>query len=512
MRILGITTALVFALAACGGDDGGPGGPSENDRTVATIQVTPSNPSVDEGGTVALGATAKNAAGATVDGTTFTWSSANPAVASVAEATGVVTGVATGTTTVSATGGGKSGSTTVTVTAGTVTTTTAIAYARGGQIRLVELDGSNDRAIWTQPYPEIDYYSVSGLTWKPDGTAIAFSSNHEQVLSFYDRDIYSVRPDGSRLRKLTNGPAYEELAGYPQGIVTVRVRNLSGDAGPFVVYVQGAREPLADLIATGDTKTFTFPFVADFGEHAQPVVAILGAYRWFDAGAAPDVRAGATVDGGLLTITAGSALQDFGAVAPGWRADGAKLGFLNPLTCILSQVSANPPPGYSHTPLLDPDVAAPCAYDWAPPAVGAHHLLVTDLDATAGELRIHRLAEGSSTLGPPLVTSPSYDRMTDLRWLPDGSGFLFAKSGELFDDNINLYEHTFATGNTRQVTSFTETVIRGFSVSPDGQRIAFERAATLDGPSDIWVMRRDGSDARLLVQNGTSPAWNPASP
>jgi hypothetical protein len=34
----------------------------------------------------------------------------------------------------------------------------------------------------------------------------------------------------------------------------------------------------------------------------------------------------------------------------------------------------------------------------------------------------------------------------------------------------------------------------------------------LDGPSDIWVMRRDGSDARLLVQNGTSPAWNPASP
>jgi TolB protein len=510
IRLTRLTVAALLALTACGGDDKGPSEPGGNDGTITTIQITPTSPSVDEGGTVTLAAVAKNAAGETVEGTSFTWTSANTAIATVGQTTGVVTGVLAGTTQVTATGGGKTGTTTVTVTTGAATTTTtAIAYTRGGEIRLIDLDGRNDRNIWTQPYPDIPSYTVKGLVWKPDGTELAFSSNHEQIVSFYDREIYAVRPDGSRLRKLTNGPKYEDLASFPQGIVTARVTNLSSESGPFVIYVVGAREPQAAVIAPGSTQTFTFPFVADFGDHAQAVVAIYGGYRWFDAGAAPDVKAGQTVNGGTVTITGGVTAANVGAVGPAWRSDGAKLGFLSTVTCILYQVSDDPPPGYSHSPLLDPDVTAPCTWDYSPPSVAGHHLLVTNIDFDAGEGHIHRLPEGSSTLGPALVTFPSYDQMTDMRWLPDGSGFLFAKGGELFDESIHLFEHTFATGSTRQVTSFAETVIRGISISPDGQFVAFERAATLDGPSDIWVMRRDGSDPRLLVQNGTSPAWNP---
>jgi len=515
MRLVMRSFAAVMAaalLAACGGDskpptdpgDGGGGG----DHSVATVQVTPANPSVAEGGTVTLSAVAKDVSGQTVAGTTFTWSTSAPGVATVDQATGLVTGVSAGTASITATGGGKAGSTTVTVTAVPVTTSTAIAYARGNEIRLVELDGSNDRVIWATPRPELNY-TVSGLVWKPDGTEIAFSSDHEEAVSFFQRDIYAVRPDGSRLRKITNGPTHDELASYPQGTVTVTVTNFTGDGGPYIVYAQGAREPQSALIAPGASQTLTFPNVADLGEGVQPVVAILGAFRWF-GGAVADVRAGATVDAGSLTITT-NPIENFGVVGPGWRSDGAQIGYLESPACILEASPADPPPGASYNPILDPDLFAPCAYDWAPSSVGADQLLIHVMDFDADEGRISRITAGSNTAGTPFVTFPVYEQVTDLRWLHDGSGFLYAKRTDLFDESVNLFEYLFASGSARQITTFSGENVRAFSISPDGQSVVFERAPALDGPADVWVMQRDGSNARRLVQNGTSPAWNPSA-
>jgi hypothetical protein len=509
MRYFRLLVGAVLGLAACSKDTKDPTNPGGGgDGGVVTVDVTPANPSVPVGGTMTLSAVAKDASGQPVDGTTFSWSSAAPGVASVNEATGVVAGVAAGTATISATGGGKTGSTTVTVTSVAVTTSTAIAYVRGSEIRLVELDGSNDRVIWATPRPEL-HYTVSGLAWRPNGTEIAFSSNHEQAVSFNDRDIYAVRPDGSGLRKITNGPTHDRLASYPQGTVTVTVTNLSGDAGPYILYVLGAQEPQSALIAPGDSKTLTFPNVADFGDGVQPAVAIFGAFRWFGAAGA-DVRAGATADAGTLSITSSGGIENLGAVGPGWRSDGTKLAFLDSPACILEQVPADPPPGFSFDPLLDPNLFTPCAFDWAPAAVGVDQLLVALTDFDAGEGGIFRVAEGSTSKGQPLVTYPDYEQLTDLRWLPDGSGFLFAKRTDLFDESVNLFEHVIASGETRQVTTFAGENVRAFGISPDGQSVVFERAPALDGPADIGVMRRDGSDARLLVHDGTSPAWNPS--
>jgi Tol biopolymer transport system component len=514
MRFFRLTLALTLAAAlsvtACSGDSP-PEPPGGGDPVVAVVEVTPTNPSVPVGNTVALGATAKDAAGATVDGTTFTWSSNNPGVASVAEATGVVTGVAPGTASISATGGGKTGSTTVTVTAGTVTTTAALAYARGGEIRLVNADGGNDRAIWTAPSAE-NGYAVSGLSWKPDGTEIAFASDHEQAVSIFNWDIYTVRSDGSGLRKITNAPTHDQLASYPQGTVTVRVSNVSvSDAGPYFIYVLGAEEPQSVLIPAGESKTLTFSNVADLGV-PQLVVAILPlqGLRWYDVSAAADVQPGATVDAGTLNLSFSGGLENFGAVGPGWRSDGAKIAYLEANTCILHQAPANPPLGTSFDNLLDPDAFTPCTYDYAPSAVGVDQLLIGHFDTDAFEVKILRVSEGSSTAGQPYYTYPSSERLLwDLRWLPDGSGFLFAKQTALLDESVNVFEHVIATGATRQLTTFGDGYVRALSVSPDGQFVALERAAAADGPSDIWVMRRDGSDARLLVQNGRSPAWNP---
>jgi hypothetical protein len=82
------------------------GGPS-----VKAVTVTPSSATIAVNGSVQLSASASppKAAG------TFTWATANPAVATVSQ-TGLVTGVGAGATTISATTGGTTGTASITVT------------------------------------------------------------------------------------------------------------------------------------------------------------------------------------------------------------------------------------------------------------------------------------------------------------------------------------------------------------------------------------------------------------
>jgi hypothetical protein len=83
--------------------------------TLASVTVTPSPASVFVGQTVQLTATPKDANGAPLTGRVVTWSSNNPAMATV-NGSGLVSGVATGTATITATSEGLSGSSSVTVT------------------------------------------------------------------------------------------------------------------------------------------------------------------------------------------------------------------------------------------------------------------------------------------------------------------------------------------------------------------------------------------------------------
>lgn len=81
---------------------------------VNSVAVTPSPASVRVGGTVQLTATPYDAVGAAIGGKTATWSSSNTAVATV-NGSGLVTGVSPGTTTISATIDGYTGSAPLTV-------------------------------------------------------------------------------------------------------------------------------------------------------------------------------------------------------------------------------------------------------------------------------------------------------------------------------------------------------------------------------------------------------------
>ncbi|HEY6829916.1 MAG TPA: Ig-like domain-containing protein, partial [Gemmatimonadaceae bacterium] len=86
---------------------------------VASVTVSPASASVVQGQTQGLTATLKDAAGNVLTGRTITWTTSAASVATVSSS-GVVTGVAAGGATITATSEGKTGTSAITVTAAAV--------------------------------------------------------------------------------------------------------------------------------------------------------------------------------------------------------------------------------------------------------------------------------------------------------------------------------------------------------------------------------------------------------
>lgn len=141
--------------------------PKDVSSTVKSLRLSPASPSLAKGTTLGLTCTATFANGTSSDVTSsVTWSSAAPGVASV-DARGVVTGVAMGTTSVSARLNSVSTSTTVTVTA--------------AELRLVQVDPPQALipAGTTQAYTATGVFSdgstqpLPGATWSTGDPAVA---------------------------------------------------------------------------------------------------------------------------------------------------------------------------------------------------------------------------------------------------------------------------------------------------------------------------------------------------
>jgi len=106
---LALVPLLTLASAlACGGDSSGP-------PAVASVEVTAPSTAVAVGSTLQLTAIAHDGKGNALTGLPVTWNSVTPTVATVSTS-GMVTGLAVGSTSITATIGGKTGSQTLNVT------------------------------------------------------------------------------------------------------------------------------------------------------------------------------------------------------------------------------------------------------------------------------------------------------------------------------------------------------------------------------------------------------------
>ncbi|HYS21680.1 MAG TPA: Ig-like domain-containing protein, partial [Gemmatimonadales bacterium] len=155
---------------------------------VTSVTVTPAPATVLVGQTAALAATLRDSASNILTGRVIAWTSGNPTVATVS-ATGVVTGVATGSTAITATSEGKSGTSTLTVSnvpvaSVTVSPATAAAAVGGAATFAATLrDSANNiltgRVItWTSGTPTVATVSATGVATgvAAGSTAITASS------------------------------------------------------------------------------------------------------------------------------------------------------------------------------------------------------------------------------------------------------------------------------------------------------------------------------------------------
>src|SRR5205823_5060126 len=116
----GLLTGVAAGTATIAGTRDGVKGTSlvtVSNAPVATVTVAPATASILTNATVQLAVTLKDAGGNTLTGRTVVWSSSNTSMATVNSSSGLVTGVAAGTATITATSEGEGGSAAITVTA-----------------------------------------------------------------------------------------------------------------------------------------------------------------------------------------------------------------------------------------------------------------------------------------------------------------------------------------------------------------------------------------------------------
>jgi len=396
-----------------------------------------------------------------------------------------------------------------------IETSSLIAYIRKGEeIRLIDSTGNGDRLLWTHPDAK-EPLGLFDLAWRPDGKELCFSSAHESASSLYHADLFGIRPDGSGFRKITNSPVREDFKKYKQGTVSVTVRNnqysfdpAQSSYGVFVLNIVGASEPQQITLPPGASKTVTFKQVADLGEVAQAIVAIYGNYRWYMPGT--DVVAGKAIKAPDMIIS-GDGYPYFGAFRPIWKNDGSVITYRDGL-CEVKSIPANPPVGeFYYKPLFNKDhPLGSCVWDLGPAPTLENKIIYSENESEEGSgfymMTLGNNHDPSTRLC--LFSESSYQIAHDVKWLPDGTGFLYSATN-LMADASNIYYYDMTTKQTKQLTNLSGQFARRFDVSPSGNWIVYERCQSPEDYEtvDLWIISTDGTNEKLLVKNGLAPSW-----
>ncbi len=90
---------------------------------------------------------------------------------------------------------------------------------------------------------------------------------------------------------------------------------------------------------------------------------------------------------------------------------------------------------------------------------------------------------------------------------PDGSSVIYSQYRE--DNVYELFEMSLEDGKTRQISD-RMGALTGPEISPDGRLIVFTRWTVASNTDMVWVMNRDGSQPRQVINgDGWDPTWSP---
>src|SRR6266516_2552213 len=446
----GFAILSVASLLSCSNETTGPG--SSSPPPVASVVVTPQTSTIGPGETVHLSAVPKDAAGNTLSGRTITWSTSDASVAMVSTA-GLVTGVAAGSATISATAEGKAGQSAITV-------------------KFINIGG-----VWDLTETLVDL--AQGITCSHTGsyvfsqTGSAFEGTYGQVgtcvqgASSFPNDTVSVPVTGGHVTGAEDtivvqvpGCQYgATVSGDPPTSLSGAVSCFSGQVSGSWRAVRGVA--VASVAVTPATATVLG------SETAQLSVAVKNA-------------AGARLFGRPVTWSSGD--QSIATVS----ATGIVTGLAAGTTTITATVEGKGSSA-SVTSLAFVDLPSPIAFH----------------SNRSGNYEIYVMARGGAPLQGLTHTTANSGQPS---WSPDGAKIAFAS--DLYG-NYDIYVMN-ADGTTPIRLTNNPTYDYWPAWSPDGTKLAF--VSDRDGNFEIYVMNADGTNPTRLTSNSTvdfSPAWSP---
>src|SRR6266571_4094053 len=446
----GFAILSVASLLSCSNETTGPG--SSSPPPVASVVVTPQTSTIGPGETVHLSAVPKDAAGNTLSGRTITWSTSDASVAMVSTA-GLVTGVAAGSATISATAEGKAGQSAITV-------------------KFINIGG-----VWDFTETLVDL--AQGITCSDTGshvfsqTGSAFEGTYGQVgtcvqgASSFPNDTVSVPVTGGHVTVAADTIVFQvpgcqygaTVSGDPPTSLSGAVSCFSGQVSGSWRAVRGVA--VASVAVTPATATVLG------SETAQLSVAVKNA-------------AGARLFGRPVTWSSGD--QSIATVS----ATGIVTGLAAGTTTITATVEGKGSSA-SVTSLAFVDLPSPIAFHSN--RSGNYEIYVMNADGS-GQKR--------------LTNNPVADEVP--AWSPDGAKIAFAS--DLYG-NYDIYVMN-ADGSTPIRLTNNPTYDYWPAWSPDGKKLAF--VSDRDGNFEIYVMNADGTNPTRLTSNSTvdfSPAWSP---
>ncbi|MBK8248089.1 MAG: Ig-like domain-containing protein [Gemmatimonadetes bacterium] len=287
VRVLVLNAALL--VGGCGGD-GGPSTSVVTSDQVARVDVSPGTLTLAVGGTGQLSALAISTTGAALPGRAVTWSSSDAAVASVSS-TGLVTGLAAGTSTIVALSEGRTGSATVTVTSLPVATVrvvpASVTLGAGSTtpLQVVALGPAGETlagrtASWASSNTAIATVTPAGVVTGVAAGATTVRATVEGVSG--DATVTVQSPTATSVARVVLTPAALQLViGSSAGLaataqdsagVTLQGKSFTyTSSAPSVATVSGAG--LVTALATG-TAVIT---AASEGKQASATVTVTGA-------------------------------------------------------------------------------------------------------------------------------------------------------------------------------------------------------------------------------------------
>ncbi|WP_310572448.1 Ig-like domain-containing protein [Gemmatimonas sp.] len=282
MQRVAYAVLMMVVMTACGG--GGTDGPVAPPAPVlSTVSVSISPSTIQLGQSASATAELRTSAGAVLTDRAVSWSSATPSVASV-DANGVITSVAVGTSTISATSEGKTGAATITVisipvasVSMTGVTTLTPGSASGFTALLRDAAGATltNRAVsWSSSDVSVAQVSQAGnvLAIAPGTTTISATSEGRtgSVVVTVRYNISTVTFTGATRVKVGDSYPYTFTARLADGTV-VSPPAIWGvtEAGRAVVNSNGMLMPL-------QAGTFTIQLLIDGGLWTTSITA----YDW----------------------------------------------------------------------------------------------------------------------------------------------------------------------------------------------------------------------------------------